>query len=243
MTADAPLSDRLRARVEAALQVTFRDPALLAQALTHVSLTRELDQDDLASNERLEFLGDAVIQLAVSEHLFRTVPDGDEGVLSTCRAAVVRKSALARVAREIHLEEALRLGRSMAEVSARGLRTIAASALEAVLGAVLLDQGWETARACALRILEPRLREAPGRLPANWKGDLQEWTQERLRVTPAYRLVDSAGPGHERRFEVEVWLGDQALASGRGASKKEAEQEAAATALRRLQDGAATSPD
>lgn len=212
----------------------FRDPRLLALALAHPSTARETEADPLLSNERLEFLGDAVLQLAVSAALYDDHPDGDEGRLTTLRSAVVREQALSRAAAEIGLGAALTLGPAADQAGSRARRSVLACGLEAVFGAVYLDAGWDAARACVLRVLEGELEGADGQRHRNHKGVLQELTQERFRQGPEYRLLDLTGPAHDRRFVVEVLLGERVLATGRGMSKKEAEQAAAAAAIEAL---------
>lgn len=226
--------DRRRALLER-LGVGFHDPALLTQALLHPSFAREEEADPLTANERLEFLGDAVVELAVSDYLFRRLPDRDEGGLTTTRSFVVRGGSLAAAAARLGLGEALALGRGQDTGGGRTNDSILACALEALLGAVYLDQGWDVARATALRLLAPEIDAALAARQRNFKGELQELTQERLRQRPSYRLAQLDGPSHQRRFAIEVWLGDEQVGRGEGGSKKQAEQAAAEQALRRLQ--------
>ncbi|MBI2298116.1 MAG: ribonuclease III [Armatimonadetes bacterium] len=226
-----------RAAFEERLGVRFGDPELLAQALRHPSYTREREADRLESNERLEFLGDAVVQLAVSGHLHATLTDQSEGGLTSIRSFVVRGTSLAAAAGRVGLGEVMQLGAAAAGASLRGRRSILAAGLEAVLGAVYLDQGWDTARECVLRLLEQQIADASSRRHRNAKGELQELTQGRWRQTPAYRLLFSGGPPHQREFEVEVTVGGRVLGRGRAGSKKDAEQAAAAEALAELAAG------
>lgn len=221
------------------LGVVFNDPELFAQALRHISVVAERGEDPLRANERLELLGDAVLGLAVSEYLYRALPERGEGELTVLRSFVVRGTALAAAARRIGLEEALEVGRSARVVTARGWRSILASGFEALMGAVYLDQGWETARAVALRLLEPQVAEALNRAERNYKGELQELTQVRGGRAPTYVTVATEGPPHQPVFVVEVRLGQRVLGRGRAGSKKDAEQAAARAALAAL--AAATS--
>lgn len=231
---------RLRAareRVLASLGVEFHDPALFSQALVHLSYVKDRNGDPLTSNERLEFLGDAVLQLAVSQYLFERWPTRDEGELSTRRAAAVRATSLAKVGEALGLLDALQLGSGLVADNPRGRRSVVASAFEAVIGAVLIDQGWATAREVALRLLAPRLTDHVAPETRNYKGELQELTQDRYHCPPEYVLLLADGPPHNRRFQVEVRVQDRALAYGTGQSKKDAEQEAAQAALSQLQCG------
>ena len=219
----------------------FRDERLLEIALSHPSLARELGTDPLLSNERLEFLGDAVIELAISEHLYLELPGHDEGGLTTTRSFIVRGATLAQAAAALDLGRALVLSRSADRSRGRSRESVLASALEALLGAVFVDGGWEPARACALRVLAPQIADAMAQRRRNYKGELQELTQDRFRTGPEYRVQEVSGPAHERSFAVEVLLGERLLAAGHGRSKKEAEQAAAAAALALLEVECATS--
>lgn len=227
------------AELERRLDLRFAEPELLRRALEHPSFTREREREPTLANERLEFLGDAVIQLVISEHLHQSWPDKLEGELSTMRAGVVRASSLMQAAEGLGLAELVRLGKHTG-LGPRNRRSILSSAFEAVIGAVFLDQGWETARERVLRLLAEQLTAASLTRPRNPKGRLQELTQERERRTPTYHLQEITGPPHAREFRVEVRLGDATLASGVGRSKKEAEELAAEQAWRRLaaDDGA-----
>jgi ribonuclease-3 len=225
----------------ARLGYEFRDPALLQRALWHASFTREGELDPALSNERLEFLGDAVVQLAVSAHLYDLLGDHDEGQLTTLRSFVVRGRTLARAAEPLGLGAALVMGQAAEQSGSRQRRSVLACGLEAVFGAVFLDGGWEAAQACVLAVLSEHIAEAIAERHRNYKGELQERAQEGGRQTPDYRLAEVNGPPHDRRFVVQVALGARVLASGAGASKKEAEQAAAAAALVLLDGESATS--
>lgn len=241
----APPDRAAAARLADRLGVQFADPHLLATALRHPSVSREEDTDRLSSNERLEFLGDAVIELAISSWLFQQHPEWDEGQLTVARAEIVRGRCLAVAADRLDLAGALHLGHEARQVGRRGLISILACGLEAVFGAVYLDQGWDTARACVLRVLEPQLSAGPSAAHRNYKGELQELTQSRWRALPEYRLRSQTGPANQREFVVEVKLGDRRLGQGSGRSKKDAEQSAARLALEVLgaSEPPATLPD
>jgi ribonuclease-3 len=214
---------------------TFADGDLLRQALTHASFGHEKRQR-LPDNQRLEFQGDAVLQLAVTTELYHRFPKMTEGQLTKLRAQLVNKNHLQGVAREIALGDYLILGRGE-EKQGRERGSILADAIEAVIGAVFIDAGWEPARAIILRLLGPSLAAMSGEddaAAANPKGALQEKLQAEGDHPPAYRCVSETGPAHAREYEVVVeWQGRE-LGRGQGASKKEAETRAAQAALESL---------
>jgi ribonuclease-3 len=184
----------------------------------------------------LEFLGDAVLELLVSEFLYRRFPTASEGELTAYRAALVRTPTLARWARRFRLDEFLYLGRSEVPRPGRPVRErILAGAFEAVLGALYLDRGIRVVRRFLHRLL---LEEAEGLIAIgqneNYKGRLQELIQDRLRITPVYRTIAVTGPAHQRTFTAEVLIGERPYGVGHGPSKRAAEQEAARRALERL---------
>jgi ribonuclease-3 len=211
----------------------FAEGDLLRQALTHASFGHEKRQR-LPDNQRLEFLGDAVLQLAVTHELYRRFPAMTEGQLTKLRAQMVNKHHLQAVARELGLGEHLILGRGEENSQGRERGSILADAMEAVLGAVFAEAGWDAAREIILRLLEPSLAamsEASDVAEANPKGALQEKLQADGEHPPAYRCVAETGPAHARVYEVIVeWQGRE-LGRGQGASKKEAETRAAQAAL------------
>jgi len=223
-----------------ALGIAFRRPDLLRQALTHLSYVYERSRSTQTAveeaNERLEFLGDAVLELLVSEFLYRRFPTASEGELTAYRAALVRTPTLARWARRFRLDEFLYLGRSEVPRPGRPVRErILAGAFEAVLGALYLDRGIRVVRRFLHRLL---LEEAEGLIAIgqneNYKGRLQELIQDRLRITPVYRTIAVTGPAHQRTFTAEVLIGERPYGVGHGPSKQAAEQEAARRALERL---------
>ncbi len=213
----------------------FRDPALLKRALTHRSyLNEHVAAPDEQDNERLEFLGDAVLDFITGAWLFNSFPDLDEGRLTTLRAALVRVSTLAEFAREMGLPELMRLGKGEIDTGGRNRANILGDAFEAVLGALFLDQGIDVCQAFVLPFLEratPAIRQ--DNADRDPKSKLQEWSQGQLGVTPRYKLSGTTGPDHARIFHVQVFLGDEAYASGAGTSKQMAEQIAAREALER----------
>jgi ribonuclease-3 len=214
----------------------FADGELLRQAMTHASFGHEKRQR-LPDNQRLEFLGDAVLQLAVTNELYQRFPAMTEGQLTKLRAQLVNKNHLQGIARELGLGEHLILGRGEENSQGRERGSILADAMEAVLGAVFAEAGWEAARAIILRLLEPSLaamRDEGDAAAANPKGALQEKLQAEGENPPAYRCVAETGPAHARVYEVVVeWQGRE-LGRGQGASKKEAETRAAVAALEAL---------
>ena len=215
---------------------TFADAELLRQALTHASFGHEKRQR-LPDNQRLEFLGDAVLQLAVTNELYRRVPAMTEGQLTKLRAQLVNKVHLQSVARDLGLGEHLILGRGEEISQGRQRGSILADAMEAVIGAVFAEAGWETARGIILRLLEPSLTAMSGEddaAAANPKGALQEKLQAEGDHPPAYRCVAETGPAHARVYEVVVEWEGRELGRGQGASKKEAETRAAQAALEGL---------
>jgi ribonuclease-3 len=224
-----------RERLQVALRYRFRDPRFLEIALTHRSHVYEQGSDDQSSYERLEFLGDALLGLLVSDWLYRDDETAAEGVLSRRRQSVVRTSTLAEVATRLGLGQAIRLGRGEEGTGGREKPSILADAFESVLGAIYLDGGIRSARAFLRRELGPDLRETRG---ASWTSDdfktrLQEAVQARLQEIPRYRIVSTTGPDHALEFTVEVRVGETILGRGTGTNRKRAEQEAAGEALRR----------
>lgn len=219
------------AAVARALGHAFRDPALLRDALTHRSFANE--RPDLApcDNERLEFLGDAVLGLAVAAMLFATYPKAREGELTRRRADLICEGALCEVAQGIGLGAALRLGNGEEQTGGRAKPRLLASALEACLGAVYEDAGVEAAFAVVRRLLGDRLAAARGGGAADFKSRAQQLAQRFAGETPTYALLRTEGPEHDLRFHVEIRLGGRALAEGEGRSKADAEQAAAKNAL------------
>jgi ribonuclease III len=235
--------------LEKAIGHTFASPELLHQALTHSSRAREAETlrpaETAADNEQLEFLGDAVLGLVATEELFRRFPEFSEGQLSKLRAHLVSKNHLIHVAKQLELGRYLRLGRGEEKSGGRGKAAILVDALEAVLGAVYLDGGLETARSLILRhVLLPELEAfaSDGRAAkiTDYKSALQENLQAAGRPQPAYMLVQESGPEHQKTFTIEARLvtlrGEQVEFVGRaqGSTKKYAEQEAARQVLEYL---------
>jgi ribonuclease-3 len=209
----------------------FKDPALLEQALTHISALTGA-RNRAGSYQRLEFLGDHVLGLVVSDMLFRTFPKADEGEMSRRLADLVRKEACADVARTIELGAAIRLGSSENNAGGRSRTAILADVCEALIGAVFIDGGYEAACGLITRLWEQRMR-TPKRPLRDPKTLLQEWAQARGLPTPAYREVERKGPDHDPEFRVTVELPGRGPCEGVGRSKRAAEQAAAAEMLTR----------
>lgn len=212
----------------------FADPALLTQALTHRSYANEQREATGIDNERLEFLGDAVLDLVISHRLLENCPDADEGELSRLRAELVSMPSLARMAQRLDLGACLLLGRGEVRSGGRDKESLQADGFEAVIGAIFLDGGYAAAAAVAGRLFAPNLQMTNG--PGN-EQDFKTRLQERLqaqRQRPEYRLTATHGPDHQRCYEVEVLVAGTVFGHGSGTTKKRAEQEAACRALQRL---------
>jgi len=223
--------------LEAKLKVVFPNRALGLAAVTHKSYSNEHRESSAADNERLEFLGDAVVDLAVSHRLMERFPNATEGELSKLRALIVNEEGLARIARQVGLGEILLLGRGEELTGGRQKNSVLADALEAVLGSVYLSAGWDTVLELVDRLFGEALEGvADGRSGYDYKTRLQEQVQLRLRQAPKYRVLSETGPAHERVFEVEVTIGDELTAQATGRSKKEAEQAAARKASLLISD-------
>lgn len=220
------------------LGVNFRNRSLLEQAVIHSSYVNENLELVSSHNERLEFLGDAVLGFIVAEKLYQEFPDITEGEMTKLRAALVRRDTLARVARAVELGDFLYMGKGEEASGGRTKTPNLAGALEAMIGAIYLDRGLATARDAVLKLLGKELsRVSRYGAGVDYKSRLQELIQSRNQSTPAYRLVAQTGPDHDRRFTVEVMTGDVILGRGTGKSKKLAETEAARLALDRLDAG------
>lgn len=213
----------------------FSNPSLLTEALTHKSYVNERREPGRRHNERLEFLGDAVLSLIVSDYLARRYPELSEGALSKLKAKLVSETSLANAARRLDLGAHLRLGRGEELSKGRDKASLLADAIEAIIAAVYLDGGVEASRNFTIEALADELRqvdvlqEKPG--GDDYKTRFQEWCQKRYELLPRYVIVRETGPDHQKVFEVEVHVNDRVFGAGRGYSKKEAEQEAAQRAL------------
>lgn len=222
-------------QIESLLGYEFQEADLLETAFTHRSYVNEHPKEGLESNERLEFLGDAVLGLAVSHMLMEAYPAEPEGVLSRWRAALVNERSLARKARRMHLGSHLKLGKGELRSKGSEKDSLLADAYEALLGAVYLDGGFERALQVVREQFRRDVREAPwAPLHEDFKTRLQEYTQSTLRVTPKYELVAEEGPDHEKLFHVRVEVSPELCGWGKGKSKKAAEQQAAKELLEKI---------
>ena len=237
---DKPIRDPIK-RLMQTLDYQFQHQALLLEALTHRSYVNETDDLNVNDNERFEFLGDAVLDLIVSNELIRRFPRAREGTMSRIRASMVNESGLAKVAREIDLGAALRLGRGEDLSGGRTRSSLIADAFEAVIAAIFLDGGLVAAERVVSAFFE-----YPTQLDLrvfDAKTCLQEVVQAEKHVTPHYQVVSETGPDHDKTFTVAVLCGADTLSQGVGRTKKDAEQDAAAKALSAFQDVQDDHPD
>ena len=215
--------------LEKRLGYTFKKKALIIEALTHKSYKKPYN------NERLEFLGDAVLDLLVGEFLFHKFPDSDEGILSKIRASLVNESGFTLLARKINLGEYIYLSAAEENNNGREKPSLLSNAFEAVIGAIYLEGGLEVVREIAETLLiETHQKIDLQSLSKDYKTALQELTQATHGVTPTYTLLRSFGPDHKKEFEIAIILDDQTIATAQGKSKKEAQQKAAHIALEKL---------
>jgi len=223
-------------KLQRAMSAKFRRIALLEQALSHSSFVNELPDEKPPHNEKLEFLGDAVLELIISHELFDEYPQYYEGDLTKLRAAVVRKSTLAKVAKRIGIGEYIRLGKGEELGGGRKRNSLLADAMEAIIGAIYLDGGLKNAR----KFVMVHFGEEISRLDQDdhkmdYKSILQEITQSRFQVLPRYSILSEAGPPHDRTYEVSLTIASEPYGVGKGQNKKDAQQRAARMALKKLQ--------
>ncbi|MCF0214986.1 MAG: ribonuclease III [Fibrobacteraceae bacterium] len=218
--------------LEAKLGYQFKNPELLAHALVHRSFLTGKDLPYENNNERLEFLGDSILNMLTTEFLYKSFPDDPEGELSKRKSAIVSGHALAQSSKEWNLGEFVRIGKGEAKMGGRGKESILADAFEAVLGAVYLDSGLDQVREILERFHFPRVQSIITASDfENFKSELLEYTQGKHHTVPQYRLLSEEGPEHQKVFTVETYLGDKAYGVGRGPNKKKAEQDAARVTL------------
>jgi len=216
-------------QLEKRLDYTFKNKQLIIEALTHKSYKKPYN------NERLEFLGDAVLDLVVGEYLFKKFPKSDEGILSKIRASLVNESGFTLLAREINLGSYIYLSLAEENNNGRDKPSLLSNAFEAVIGAVYLEAGLQTVKEISIKLLEechPKIDLQT--LSKDYKTALQELTQATHGVTPNYEMLGSSGPDHKKEFEIAVILDNKTIASARGKSKKDAQQKAAKIALEKL---------
>jgi ribonuclease-3 len=225
--------DQQLQNLERRIKVQFHDQSLLKTALIHRSYLNEVRDQKLENNERLEFLGDAVLELLVTGFLFENYPDRSEGDLTSFRAATVKTESLAQTAELIGLGEYLYMSKGEERTGGRNRPYILANTFEALLGALYLDQGIEAAKTFLEQNLFGKIEAiVKNRLDIDSKSKLQELAQERFGFTPVYQMVNAEGPDHLKTFEMAVKIGEHSFATGSGKSKQEAEQAAAANALK-----------
>ncbi|OGY30660.1 MAG: ribonuclease III [Candidatus Andersenbacteria bacterium RIFCSPHIGHO2_01_FULL_46_36] len=220
--------------LQARLGVSFVNSNILLQALTHRSYLNENPDFELDHNERLEFLGDAVLELIVTDHLYRTykLPEGE---MTNLRSAVVRGEMLSSVAREMGLEEYLLMSRGESKDTGKARNYILANAVEAVIGAIYEDQGYDATKTVVDTFITSKLPEVVEKgLHIDTKSKFQELAQDHYRITPVYKVMRESGLDHAKEFIVGVYLHDKNMGEGRGSSKQEAQQHAAAIALAEL---------
>jgi len=214
--------------------VSFRDISLLQQAFVHRSYLNENLDFNLGSNERLEFLGDAILGLVIAESLYRQSDSLDEGDMTKLRAALVRQDSLAQIALSLGLGDYLYLGQGEEKGGGRKRARNLACAMEALIGALFVDQGFESAKDLVTRLFSQNVRNVIDQgLVIDYKSKLQELVQAQRQERPTYRVVEAAGPDHDKTFWVEVLVGGEFLGRGCGKSKQSAEKEAAKQALER----------
>ena len=218
--------------LEAGIGVRFQDKSLLSRALTHRSFLNENPDAALEDNERLEFLGDAVLDFIVGAYLYHRFPEMDEGQLTSLRAALVRAKTLADFARQLDMGAYVKLGYGEAENGGRERVPILCATFEAVVGAMYLDQGLAPVEMLVKRLVAPALDEIlADSLHIDAKSEFQVWAQAQFNITPRYRVIDSQGPDHAKIFTTEVIVGDKVWGTGSGRSKQRAAQAAATQAL------------
>ena len=221
--------------LEQIFNINIENAELFKIALTHPSYTKEHEMDYTESYERLEFLGDAVLKLAVSDILYKKYPDYTEGSMSKIRSVIVSDAVLFEVAEKIGLSELIILGKHEEKQGCRKLESVCACAFEAVLGAYYLDGKFSELIEFINRIFLPYIQEVDKNFEKyNAKALLQEYTQSKTKTIPEYRVINETGPAHNKTFEVEVWYEGKLIASASGKSKKDAEQKCAYEACKKL---------
>nr|WP_267507235.1 ribonuclease III [Borreliella bavariensis] len=218
------------------LSIDFNNFDLLNTALSHSSYSNELDQK-ADNNERLEFLGDSVLNLIITDHLYKTYPNKSEGELSKARSYIVSEDSLSSIAREIDLGSYILLGRGEESNDGRNKKGILADAIEAFVGAIYLDGGFSMATEFVVGLFDMYIRLMFNRGDfKDYKSLLQEYVQKKYKISPSYKLDKEIGPDHDKVFCVELYVGEKFISNGKGKSKKEAEMRAAEVALKAMED-------
>jgi ribonuclease-3 len=216
------------------LNIRIKNKSHYIQALMHRSFLEELEEEDL-SNERLEFLGDSVLSLVVAEYLFETFPEEDEGFMTKIRARLVNRVALSNAAENIGLENFILIDQNLSNTFAKASKTVLSDALEAIIGAIYLDNGLNVSREFIHRVLiEPTTKEDDYLIDENYKSQLLEFAQANKLEVPNYIVIKEEGPQHDRIFTIKVLVGDEYFGIGEGKNKKAAEQNAAKSALEKI---------
>lgn len=225
------LSEKKIADLESKLKYKIENKSLFIQALLHRSYLEET-KEEINSNERLEFLGDAILSLLVAEYLYTHFPDKDEGFLTKVRAKIVNRKALADAAEAIGLINFILVGKNLMQSFRNGSKTVLSDAFEAVIGAIYLDSGIDEVKKFVNRILiKPVTRQEDFLMDENYKSQLLELAQSRKMENPVYHVISEEGPQHNRTFTVKVLIGDDEYGTGQGKNKKSAEQDAAKAAM------------
>lgn len=220
--------------LEKKLGLKFKNKNLLKQALTHRSYINEHSDEKIEHNERMEFLGDAVLELAVSEYLYQKYSN-PEGELTSWRASLVNTDSLAKLAQNLDLNSFLFLSKGETKSTGKARSVISANAFEAVIGAIYLDQGFKKAKDFIIKNLVKKLPEIIKKeLYKDPKSKFQEISQAQFKITPSYKVLKETGPAHEKTFTVGLYLGDKLISQGAGNSKFEAEVDAAREALEKM---------
>lgn len=229
--------EKLQVLLSERFQIVFSDNSLLDTAFTHTSYANEHRLLKISHNERLEFLGDAVLQLVISEYLYKEHPNRPEGDLSKFRSMIVREESLAGFSRDCQFDRYIKLGKGEEKSGGRDRDTILGDLFEAFLGALLLDQGVEAVKRFVYQVMIPKVETGQFSQVIDYKTRLQELLQVHGDVEIQYQVVNESGPAHAKEFEVEVFVNGKTLGHGHGRSKKLAEQEAARNAVETRNDG------
>jgi len=223
--------------LEKTLEHKFKDPELLKIAFTHRSYLNEHRRAGLVHNERLEFLGDAVLELVVTDYLYNKFPSKPEGDLTSWRSALVKTESLAELAETLNLGKHLMMSRGEVKSGGRTRQALLANLIEAIIGALYLDAGYnQAAKFIEKHIVSklPEILESGSHIDA--KSHFQELAQEKMSITPSYKVLEEHGPDHDKHFTMGVYLGKKKYGEGEGSSKQSAQQDAAGTALKKLKD-------
>jgi len=226
------MNDKDIAKLEDIIGYKFKDKQLIIEALTHKSFKKPYN------NERLEFLGDAVLDLIVGEYLYKKFPNNDEGTLSKIRAAIVNEDGFTALAKDINLGDFLYLSAAEENNKGRSKTSLLSNAFEALIGAIYLDASLDEAKRISIDLIEKNHPQIDlDSLCRDYKTTLQEYTQAEFGVTPQYNLIKAVGPDHDKIFEVGIYLNDKLIATAKGKSKKSAQKEAARLAISELKKG------